>query len=188
MEIIDIKKLNVAINYVQRIAEGRNPVNNMPTEENSVLNDPNIIRCMFFIKEVLEGVRSNGGLSGNKKSNSKKGPFPFDCLKEFHYQEDKSIAHLLMQINAPVKGRDIRKIAPQAITNWLKKEGYLTVEYCPEVGQESTVPTDKGKALGIYTEIRKYPANTYLAVIYNRNAQEFLVRNMEVIVNGEVVE
>lgn len=60
------------------------------------------------------------------------------------------------------------------------------MEYCDEMGQESTIPTDKGKALGIYTEKRTYPANTYLAVIYNRNAQEFLVKNLTTIVYGEI--
>lgn len=193
METIDLKKLEVAINYVQRIADGHNPVNNMPAQEDSVLNDPNVIRCMFFIKEVLEEVHSNGGLIGNKKvntkkENSKKEPFPFECLKEFRYQEDNSIVHLLMQIQAPVKDRNIKKIAPQTITNWLKKKGYLTIDYCHEVNKDSTMPTDKGKALGIYAEIRTTPKDSYLAIIYNRNAQEFLVKNLEAIVNEEVVE
>lgn len=104
-------------------------------------------------------------------------------MKQFQYQEDKSIAHLLIQIYTPIKDRNIKKIAPQTITNWLKNKGYLTMEYCHEVEKESTVPTDEGKTLGIYTEIRIYPMKTYLAVIYNRNAQEFLVKNLEAIVN-----
>lgn len=72
METIDMKKLNLAINYVQRIAEGRNPVNNLPSEEDSIMNDPNIIRCMFFIKEVLEEIRRNGGLIKIKNLTVKK--------------------------------------------------------------------------------------------------------------------
>lgn len=47
------------------------------------------------------------------------------------------------------------------------------------------MPTVKGKELGIYTEVRSVPGNTYLAVIYNQNAQEFVVRNLEKMVNGE---
>ncbi len=184
METVDLNKLDVAIKYVQRIADGCNPVNNMPAEEDAVLSNPNGIRCMFFIKEVLEKVRRNEGLIGSKKAKSKKEPFPFEILKEFQYQEDKSIAHLLMQIHAQAEERNFRKIAPQTITNWLNKEGYLTVEYCQEVGKESTVPTEKGKTLGIYTQVRTYSTNTYLAIIYNRNAQEFLVKNLKAIVNG----
>ena len=185
MEIVDLRKLDIAIKYLQRITEGCNPVNNMPAEEDAVLNNPHVIRCMFFVKEVLEEVRSNNGVVGRKKSKLEGEPFPFEILDEFQYQEDKSIAHFLMQIHAPLDGRNIRKISPQAITNWLKKEGYLTKDYCLEVGKESTMPTEKGRELGIYTEIRTYPTNTYVAVIYNRNAQEFLVKNFKVMVSRE---
>ena len=54
MKKIDLMKLDVAIKYVERIADGCNPVDNVPLENNNVLNNPNVIRCMYFIKEVLE--------------------------------------------------------------------------------------------------------------------------------------
>uniref|UniRef100_UPI004056D374 hypothetical protein n=1 Tax=Agathobacter sp. TaxID=2021311 RepID=UPI004056D374 len=57
METIDLKKLDVAIKYIERIADGCNPVNNIPVGEDDVLNNPNVIRCMYFVKEVLEAVR-----------------------------------------------------------------------------------------------------------------------------------
>lgn len=117
---------------------------------------------------MLEEVRSNDGLIQNKKVNYK-----------FQYQENKPIAHLLIQIYTPIKDRNINKIAPQTLTNWLKNKGYLTMEYCHEVEKESTVPTDECKTLGIYTEKGIYQMKTYLAVIYNRNAQEFLVKNLD---------
>lgn len=188
MESVDLRKLDIAIEYVQRMSEGYNPVNNIPADDDSVLNNPNVIRCMFFVKEVLKEVKRNNGLIGSKREKAKKEPFPFEILKEFHYEEDKSISHLLRQIQSPAGEKNIKKISIQTITTWLKNADYLTEEYCQEAGKISTVPTEKGKALGIYTELRSYSNNTYLIVIYNRNAQEFLVKNLEAIVNGEVVE
>ena len=67
MKQFDRAKLEVAIKYVERIADGCNPVNNVPLENDSVLNNPNIIRCMYFIKEVLEEVQINGGTVGGKQ-------------------------------------------------------------------------------------------------------------------------
>lgn len=188
METVDMNKLEVAIKYVQRIADGCNPVSNVPMEDDTVLNNPNVIRCMFFIKEVLEEVRRNDGMIAGKRAKAKKEPFPFDILKEFQYQEDKSISHLLAQVHAPIEERDIKKISPQTVTTWLKSAEYLTTDYCAEVKKESTMPTEKGKELGIYSEVRDYGGRTYLAVIYNRKAQEFIVKNLEKIVNGEIVE
>ena len=87
MEIVDLNKLDVAIKYVQRLADGCNPVNNLPAEEDSVPSNPNVIRCMFFVKEVLEEVRHNKGLIGSKQAKSRKEPFPFEILKKFQYQK-----------------------------------------------------------------------------------------------------
>lgn len=183
METIDMNKLNVAIKYLQRIADGCNPVNNMPADEESVLNNANVIRCMFFVKEVLEEVRRNNGVIGGSKTKAKGEPFPFEILKEFKYQEDKSIAHVLKQIYAPLEGKNIRKIAPQTVSTWFKNNGYLKMEYCEEVGKESAVPTEKGKEIGIYTELRTYMGRTYLAVMYDENAQNFIAENLETILN-----
>ena len=72
------------------------------------------------------------------------------------------------------------------VTDWMKAAGYLTIAYSGEVGKETTMPTEKDRELGIYTEVRSVPGNTYLAVIYNQNAQEFIVRNLERIVSGEM--
>lgn len=188
MEKIDLTKLDTAIMYVQRIAEGYNPVTNAEAENDSVLNNPNVIRCMYFVKEVLQEVKRNDGIITNTKTRAKKIAFPYEILQEFCYQEDKSIAYLLRQIHQPVEGQNIKKISPQTVTGWLKRAGYLKEEYCAEVKKISTVPTEKGKELGIYTEVRTFSTNTYLAVIYNQNAQEFIVNNLEAIVNGEVLE
>lgn len=188
MEKIDLTKLDTAIMYVQRIAEGYHPVTNAEAEVDSGLNNPNIIRSMYFIKDVLEEVRRNEGVIGKQKQKDKKEPFPFEILQAFCYQEDKSISYLLKQIHLPAEGRNIKKVSPQTVTGWLKASGYLKEEYCTEVKRVSTVPTEKGKILGIYTEVRKFSSNTYLAVIYNQVAQEFIVNNFEAIVNGVIIE
>ena len=57
MELLDMEKLENALFLVNRMADGKNPLNDNPYEENSVLNDPTIIRCMFFVKDVLTSVK-----------------------------------------------------------------------------------------------------------------------------------
>lgn len=188
MDKIDITKLDTAILYVERIAEGYNPVTNEEADEDTVLNHPHLIRCMYFVKNVLEEVRRNDGKMVTTKQRTKKAAFPFEVLKEFAYQEDTSISYLLQQIHKPLEGMNVKKISPQVVTNWLKKAGYLTEAYYAEVKKVSTMPTEKGKELGIYTEVRMFSTHAYLSVIYNQNAQEFIVKNLEAIVNGEVME
>ena len=56
MEEIDLKKLDISIEYIKRMAEGKNPINNEPLEDDSILNNPNVIRCFYFIEDVLKQV------------------------------------------------------------------------------------------------------------------------------------
>lgn len=44
MDKVDLKKLDIAIRYIERIADGCNPVNNTPVGEDNALNNPNVIR------------------------------------------------------------------------------------------------------------------------------------------------
>ena len=188
MMTIDMNKLENVILRINRIVDGYDPVSNQPAEMDTVLNNPEMIRCMFFVKNVLEEVRANGGQIGKTVRKSNKEPFPYEILEAFCYREDQTITHLLAQIYAPLDGKNVKKIAPQTVTKWLKVAGYLTEEFSQAVKKMSTVPTEKGQMLGIYTELRNYSNNAYLAVIYNRQAQEFIVRNLEAIVLGEAVQ
>ncbi len=67
MENIDLNRLKIAITYAERIADGKNPVTNAPAREEDVINNPNVIRCMFFIRDVLQQVYNNDGKIGGRQ-------------------------------------------------------------------------------------------------------------------------
>lgn len=175
MKQFEQSKLDVAIKYVERIAEGHNPVNNMPLENDDVLNNPNIIRCMYFIKDVLEEVRRNDGIIGGKSSKEPTLPFPTEILDKFTYAEDKSITHVLNQIYEPIADMNVKKVSVTKVTAALKEEGYLLDEPNPETGKTRKVPSIRGRELGIYIVEREYNGRMYESVTYNRNAQEYVV-------------
>ena len=175
MKQFDQIKLDVAIKYVERLADGCNPVNNVPLENEDILNNPNIIRCMYFIKDVLEEVRRNGGVIGGKAGKAPTFPFPIEVLDEFAYTEDKSITHVLNQIYEPIEDMNVKKISVTKVTAALKEEGYLLDEPNPETGKTRKIPSEKGKQLGIYLVEREYNGRMYESVTYNKKAQEYVV-------------
>lgn len=178
MKKVDLTKLETAIKYVERIADGRNPVNNTPLEETDVLNNPNIIRCMYFIKEILEEVRYNDGIVAGKREKEPSCPFPAEILDEFTYREDMSITHVLNQIYEPIADKNVKKISVTKVTAALKEEGYLLDELNTETGKNRKIPSEKGKELGIYLVEREYNGRIYESVTYNQNAQEYVVTLM----------
>ena len=50
MKQFDLEKVETALTFVERIADGKNPINNDIADKDDVMNDPVIIRSMFFVK------------------------------------------------------------------------------------------------------------------------------------------
>ena len=186
MESVDIKKLETAIIYLQRIADGKNPVNNMPAEADSVLNNPNVIRCMYFVKEVLEEVKRNSGYIRKRAKRTDKPEFPMEALADFVYREDKAISKFVEQVNESVDDRVYQRLSYRRILQWLKLNGFLAEEFSQELNKTVTLPTEKGSRIGIRAEKRTSLNGTeYMLVLYGKEAQEYMVQNMEMILNGE---
>lgn len=191
MKEFDQKTLETAIIYVKRLAEGNNPINNQPLEEDTVLNNPNVIRCMYFVREVLEEVFANGGTVQKKETSKRKGnaikSFPEEILTKFEYKEDKGIVSLLSQIYEPVKGEGYKRITPQVINKLLAANGYIVEVESEEFRKKIKVPSEKGIAIGMRAERLEYPTGTYISIYYNKQAQEFFVTNFMKLINGEVI-
>lgn len=186
MEVVDKNKLETSILYLQRITEGKNPVNNLPAGDDEVLNNPNVIRCMFFVKEVLESVRENDGIIGyNVKKHQSNNMSP-DVMKSFVYKANATISELVMQINEVLEQLGYRKIQSRQITGWLKENGFLEERVSKEINRKAVIPTEKGAHLGIRAE-KKCNENgiEYMLVIYNEVAQEYIVTMLDVILSGK---
>lgn len=189
MESVNMKKLETAIVYLQRISDGNNPINNLPADEDSVLNNPNVIRCMFFVKEILEEVKRNNGYIGKKAKKSDKADFPVETLASFSYKEDKAISRFVEQINESVDGDIYKKVNYKLITQWLKLNGFLQEERRQEFNKTITMPTEKGIQLGIRAERRSNSGGAeYMLVMYGKQAQEYIVQNIEEILCCKIAD
>ena len=58
-------KMNFAINWVRKLANGINPLDGSLLPDNDIVNNVHISRCLFYVAELLEGV-------GKKKTSSSK--------------------------------------------------------------------------------------------------------------------
>ena len=63
---------------------------------------------------------------------------------------------------------------------FLEREGYL-VQYRDAQGRTKREPTDRGIGLGISTEERTGVYGDYKVVLYDRNAQQFILDHMNQI-------
>ena len=69
------------------------------------------------------------------------------------------------------------------ILAWLSSHGYLE-EIVKEDGGKTKRPTEAGRAIGISTEMRDGSNGRFLFVVYNANAQRFILDNIYSIIEG----
>ena len=181
MSEIDLQKLDIAIIYAQRMADGKNPVTDQPSVNDSVINNPNVIRCMFFIRDVLQKVKDNGGII-SKKASPGKISFPVEVLNNFIYQKDQTITAFISQLKNLCNNPDTVKLNPVLFTNWLREQGYLITETDKYTGEKKTSTTAQGEDFGLHMEERTaYNGRPYHLIFYGQKAQEYLVEHFKEI-------
>ena len=181
MKEFDLDKVKVAAVYTARMAEGRNPATNQPINS-ELLNNPNVIRCLYFIGDILNEVIANKGIVG-RRAGGKRAEFPLEVLKQFEYRHDKPISHVLKQFQEPVTGRNVKRLNPGAVNKWLCANGYIGKQIIEESQRECWFPLEKGIEVGMYTEERGEPGSQYVTIMYSKKAQQFLADHMEQILN-----
>ncbi len=185
MEQLDMEKLDKALIYVSRIADGKNPVNNLPAEEDAVMNDPNVIRCMFFIKEALTAIRNNGGVVGRSARPQKKA-FPLDSLSTYEYEGNKTITAFVEQLNHGINTDEYQKLKYKIITDWLKENGFLQEVNDDKLGKKTTISTAKGQSVGITHSLQTSMSGvSYNRVEYDKSGQEFIIRELPGIMSND---
>ena len=181
MSTYDLKRLEVAIQYIRRMSDGKNPVTNRPAPENEVLNNMNVHRCLKFIDEVLTDVHKSGGTVGMVSQRAPKQSvseiFPYEALAQYKYLQDQQISYFLKQLEEYLPEGQKIPVPATTITSWMRENGYLEKKVLNDTGKENSVPTGKGENLGLYMEKAGTYPNEYYRVFYNENAQRFIIDN-----------
>ncbi len=179
MKEFDLQRIKTASIYLERMADGRNPATNQQVKD-EILDNPNVIRCLHFVCEILREVELNGGVVGKKRSKARM-PFPLEALDQFVYRNDKPITHILKQFAEPVDGKNVRKLNTSRINKWLEANGYIEKRIMEESKRECWFPLEKGEKIGMYSEERGNQGYQYAVIMYSEKAQYFLVEHMKQI-------
>ncbi len=178
MEQFDLEKLENALTCVERIADGKNPINNDVADNDDVMNNPIIIRSMFFIKDILTELKNNNGIIG-KSLGVRKKDFPIESLSHYQYSGVKTITRLAEQLNAVIDEKIYKKLSYRTVTDWLKKNGYLIETEDEQLGKKVTLTTEKAQAIGITHSLQtSMSGRSYYRIEYDKQGQEFVVQNL----------
>lgn len=170
----DPNKVKVALNWIKNLANGINPIDGSVLSDNDIVNNVHISRCLFFVAELLEKAGKHE-LSSTKQYDKKFYLSPEDISRIF-ITERSTISVFVKEINKVIPD-NMKPLSATSITNWLLKIGYLD-EITKEDGHKTRVPSILGKSIGISSEQKSGPNGDYTSVVYNANAQQFILDNL----------
>ena len=75
----------------------------------------------------------------------------------------------------------MKKLNYKTILDWLIQIGLLAVVQGDD-GKSIRTPTENGMQLGIVTEQRQSSRGLYTVVVYNKEAQQFILDNLDAVI------
>ena len=171
---IDQNKVNVAIDWIKKLANGINPIDGSYLADNDIVNNVHISRCLFYVAELLE--ETGKRKSSSAKQYEKEFNLTAEELSRVSITDKSTITLFIKEINKVIPD-NMKPLAVSSVTNWLVRVGYL-VEILKSDGHKAKIPSELGKSIGISSEQKSGPNGEYLSVIYDANAQRFILDNL----------
>ena len=188
--MIQNNQIETALEYVTRMAMGADPISGEDAEEESVLNNPEVIRTMFTVKAVLEERLYTQKPAVKKLKDTRKEGFPPEIKENFKFKRNTTVTHFIKDMYEFTDDTDYKPVKAARILDWLVLEGMLEAAHDEELNVNYKLVTKKGKEAGLSNRRVEsgLGGRNYISVIFNEKAQLFVVRNMEKILNGESSE
>lgn len=176
----ELETMQRAKMYLDKLAQGIDPITNQEVPEDSVLNNVRLARCFFYVSDVLGKVIANGGAIGQISKTLDFAITPEQLasvqVSDYPIRVTEFTEALYQAVNNPT----MKKLSTTKITEWLISKGLMMKETGTD-GKIHRVPTDRGLQMGMSTRLRQSRDGEYQAVYYNRNMQQFLLDNLSAI-------
>ena len=177
----ELETMQYAKSYVDKLANGIDPLTDEVIKDDSVINNVRISRCLFYVSNVLQNVIDNGGVVC-RTTKSQKIAFSItneQCSKILVSQDPVGVSIISKRIGAVLDG-NVKTLPAVHIANWLVDNGYLTENIYS--GSKNKVATPKGEELGILTiDAVNLQGMPYKKNVYDANAQKFIISNLNQI-------
>ena len=177
----ELETMQRAKMYLDKLAQGIDPISGAEVPEDSVLNNVRLARCFFYVSGVLQQVIDHGGSVG--ASHKQKLPFtitPQQTSQVAIPDHGLRITEFIELLSAAVNNPAMKRPGSTVITNWLV-ERQLLKKITGLNGKQRRVPTELGLQLGLYTESHQGQYGAYETVLYSPDAQRFLLEHIDEI-------
>ena len=179
----ELEIMRHAKDYLDKLAKGIDPLTGQEVPENDIINNVRISRCLFYVSDVLRQVIENGGIHAAPTGRAGKAPFALSLEERERYPLGNwptTVSVIAQQLNELVDLDTMDKLKTTSITKFLLQSGLLFEEESPD-GRKNKRPTEAGRQLGLSTAQRTGQNGEYTVVTYDRQAQQFILDNLDAI-------
>lgn len=170
--------------YIDKLANGINPLDDTAVAENDVVNNVRISRCLFFVSDTLRRVLENGGVGVTSRVKKNKFKITAEELEKFEFSDRPiPVSEITKRINDIADTENSTKLSHNTITSWLSEIGMLN-EMINTEGKKRKRPTAEGAELGIFVKEVTSQNGTFNVVFYNKSAQKFIVDNIPSVIEN----
>ncbi len=174
-----------AKDYLDKLSRGIDPLTDQPVPEGDIVRGERLQLCFVYVSGVLEKVIAQGGVTTPGRRNG--GPLPFAlplALRERYVFSDSPVqlSAIAGQLNEMVDKSGMKRLKATSITQFLLQGGFLAEHERPD-GRKYKRPTEQGLALGISTERRTSANGEYTVMLYDRQAQHFILDNLDAVID-----
>ncbi len=179
----ELEKVMRAKMYIDKLAEGINPIDDSYVADEDVINNVRISRCLFYVADVLQQVIDNGG-EPKKETRHRKTSF---CLTDEQKEElvvseiPLCISEIVKDMNEVADRDNCKRLTVRQAVNWLIHTGMLEM-VTDESGKTRKAPTARGAEIGITEQVRNGMYGEYRVLLYDSSAQQYIIDNIESIV------
>ena len=178
----ELEVMRRAKTYIDSMANGVSPIDGAPVPDEDILNVVRVSRCLFYVSDILRQVIENNGVISRPRTIRKAYSVP--DVRRFALSETPiPLSEIAKRLNDIIDLETCHRFDYKVIVSWLIAIGALEVRSIANGGNVKR-PTPYGKALGISEELRRGIRGEYTVVLYNREAQQFLLDNIESIVDS----
>ena len=182
----ELEKIAYAKSFIDKLANGINPLDDTPIPDDDIANNVRLSRCFFYVSDILRQVYENGGITKPKRAPKIPFAVTLEQLEKFEYSaEPIAVSEIAKRIYAMADNENMEKVSYRQINQWLLNIGML---YLHDFGGKRPVkrPTEEGNQIGITVDTRMGRYGEYQVVLYNEEAQRFILDNLEAVAATEV--
>ena len=180
----DYERFKSAKNAIVKLANGRNPYNDEPLPNDTILNDVGVARALLVASKAID-VAISTEMKKVKKPKKQEFSISAEKLTEFRFSDTPLfMKEIIRRIEELKYDEYMKKFPEKLLLKWLiDKELIVEVVYNGKTYKQAT---EKGNSIGIYSDWKTNPKfGKFLATVYDLDAQYFIIDNLPEILTDK---